>query len=235
MTSKYLPIKIEKKELLIDSREVAKAMDVDHGPWITNIVKKYRDKVAEEDFGIIHFKNGIIRGRGKPEKYALLTEEQALFLLTLSRNTARVVKLKANLVKAFSRTRLELEKAKIQMFRIQAVPGWEEERKQLKDSNATLMDAVKGYIERHSDELSDRCKKWLYNTVNNAMCKVLTGMNVPKYKREYKVDSFRDALPKEQLKLLEELESLTIRIINNTDAYPVDAVTEGAERLMLAA
>lgn len=50
-------------------------------------------------------------GRAKASRYALLTEEQSYFLLTLSRNTPHVVKLKLNLVQTFSRFRNNAQSA----------------------------------------------------------------------------------------------------------------------------
>ncbi len=44
---------------------------------------------------------GEIKGRGQPERYALLNEDQAYLLLTYSRNIKRVRALKIRLVKAF--------------------------------------------------------------------------------------------------------------------------------------
>ncbi|WP_158238587.1 Rha family transcriptional regulator [Pollutimonas subterranea] len=57
------------------------------------------------ELGVLQFQTGEITGRGQPEKYALLNEDQAYLLLTFSRNTARVRKLKVGLVKAFREAR----------------------------------------------------------------------------------------------------------------------------------
>ena len=95
-------------ELFIDSRIVASRLDVNHSAWMTNIVKKYQTQV-EQEFGILHFENGEIKGKGQPEKFVYLTEDQAISLLTLSRNSQVVVQCKFNLVKAFSQARKDLE------------------------------------------------------------------------------------------------------------------------------
>jgi phage regulator Rha-like protein len=61
----------------------------------------------EEVFGLVAFETRPDNlGRlNTPIKIALLTEEQATALMTLSRNTPQVVELKLNLVKAFSEAR----------------------------------------------------------------------------------------------------------------------------------
>ena len=64
--------------LVIDSRLVADQLDIDHGDWMQNTIKKYQPQ-AEQAFGILRFENGEIKGRGQPEKFVWLTEEQALF------------------------------------------------------------------------------------------------------------------------------------------------------------
>jgi hypothetical protein len=44
-----------------------------------NIIKKYQTQ-TEQSFGFLRFDNGEIKGRGQPEKFAWLSEEQSLFL-----------------------------------------------------------------------------------------------------------------------------------------------------------
>ena len=86
--------------LVVDSRLIAQELGIGHENFIET-VRKYQ-KQAEQAFGILRFETGEIKGRGQPEKYCLLTEEQATFYMTLSRNTPEVVELKIKLVKAFS-------------------------------------------------------------------------------------------------------------------------------------
>lgn len=90
--------------LVVDSRLIAEELGVNHSDWYQNILKKFQP-YAEQSFGILRFENGEIKGRGQPEKFAFLTEEQASFYMTLSRNTPEVVELKARLVRAFFEAR----------------------------------------------------------------------------------------------------------------------------------
>ncbi|MEO0373203.1 MAG: Rha family transcriptional regulator [Cyanobacteria bacterium P01_A01_bin.17] len=87
--------------LVVDSRLIAERLGLEHSAWITNIVKKYQAQ-AEQAFGILHFENGKIDGRGRPKVFIYLTEDQATFFMTLSRNTPEVIQCKIDLVKAFS-------------------------------------------------------------------------------------------------------------------------------------
>lgn len=87
--------------LVVDSRLIAERLGVNHSDWYRNIILKYQTD-TEQAFGKLRFENGEIKGRGQPEKCCLLTEDQATFLMTLSRNTPEVVACKATLVKSFS-------------------------------------------------------------------------------------------------------------------------------------
>jgi phage regulator Rha-like protein len=85
--------------LVIDSRLVAKGLAIEHESFLKTI-EKYKTK-TEKAFGILRFEIGEIKGRGQPEKYCFLNENQSTFYMTLSRNTPEVVELKLRLIKAF--------------------------------------------------------------------------------------------------------------------------------------
>lgn len=86
----------------IDSRLLAALLGNRHQS-LFELVKGYRADF--EALGILQFQTGEIQGRGQPEKFALLNEDQAYLVLTYSRNTARVRALKVRLVKAFREAR----------------------------------------------------------------------------------------------------------------------------------
>lgn len=96
--------------LVVDSRIVADQLGVNHSDWFRNIIKKYETQI-EKGFGVIRFENGKPESNskgGRPEKFAWLTEDQCLFVMTLSRNTDQVIECKINLVKAFAEARKQL-------------------------------------------------------------------------------------------------------------------------------
>lgn len=99
----------------------------------------------------------------------MLTENQAYYVFTLSRNSAKVVQLKAKLVRSFAQCRMQIETMKLEILRNQAEPQWQENRKQLKGSNQDLREAIAAYVKRHEDELSDNRKKFIYNNVNDKL------------------------------------------------------------------
>ena len=69
------------------------------------MIASYQQEI-EEDFGLIRFEIGKTttdkRGRGRPSKYALLTEDQTYAYLAYSQNTEQARARKRKLVKAFS-------------------------------------------------------------------------------------------------------------------------------------
>lgn len=91
-----------KDEPRIDSRVLAKHLANTH-QHVRELLTRYISDFRE--LGILRLQTGEIQGRGQPEKYAMLNEDQTYLLLTYSRNTATVRALKVRLVKAFREAR----------------------------------------------------------------------------------------------------------------------------------
>ncbi|VEP16093.1 hypothetical protein H1P_4020004 [Hyella patelloides LEGE 07179] len=118
--------------LVVDSRLIAENLDIKHKNLLGNI-EKYRKQI-ESGLGAIAFQTREFRtkqGNSSKERYAYLTEEQSTFLMTLSRNTDKVVQCKLELVKAFTKAKklikevipaqaIEIEKLKLQLQVAQA-------------------------------------------------------------------------------------------------------------------
>lgn len=95
----------------VDSRELAQRMGVKHKNTL-ELLQKHAAGFLE--FGKVAFKTEPLPGSrtGQKERFALLNEDQAYLLLSLSRNTPRVVALKVKLVQAFSAARKAAEQRK---------------------------------------------------------------------------------------------------------------------------
>jgi phage regulator Rha-like protein len=87
-----------------DTRLMAQHLGIKHKN-VFEMVKAHRDDF--EQFGVVPFQTEKPNGAagGRPERFALLNEDQAYLLLTFSRNTAKVRALKVKLVRAFSEAR----------------------------------------------------------------------------------------------------------------------------------
>jgi phage regulator Rha-like protein len=103
-----LPVVILNGELRTDSRDLASLLDHRHRNIFANI-KRYENEMAQ--LSIVRFENARLKTERLGEReqvFAMLTEDQCYFLLTLMRNNETVVKAKLNLVKAFRDARTQL-------------------------------------------------------------------------------------------------------------------------------
>ena len=99
--------------LVVDSRLIAQELGVTHKSFMET-VKKYQDQ-TEQAFGGLRFETAVPdKPTGNPPQFVYLTEDQATFLMTLSRNTPEVVRFKVILVTQFSQAKKVLaEQARI--------------------------------------------------------------------------------------------------------------------------
>ncbi|MFN6455893.1 MAG: Rha family transcriptional regulator [Nostoc sp. EfeVER01] len=96
-------------QLVVDSRIIAEELGIQHDNFIQNIYAYQTD--IEQAFGIVLFQTEKLKGPGRPKRFALLNENQATFLMTLSENTSQVIQCKLKLVVGFA-TAKELLRAK---------------------------------------------------------------------------------------------------------------------------
>lgn len=97
---------------LADSRRIAHHLGIAHESFFA-LLKKYQKEV-EEDFEVIRFEIGKpsqTASGGRPEHYALLTEDQTYTFLSYARNTRQARECKRLLVKAFASARQQLQAA----------------------------------------------------------------------------------------------------------------------------
>jgi len=94
---------------VVDSRIIAEKCGIQHKNAL-ELIDVHKDSI-EPAFGRVAFETATLSTAGGPQKmrFALLTEDQATFLITLTRNTAQVVAFKVALVKAFAEARRQLE------------------------------------------------------------------------------------------------------------------------------
>lgn len=110
-------VEIENKTAFIDSRVYcSNIIMVDHGDWMSNVLYKHQGTI-QQYFGQIIYRTVMEDVATSPPsvfktergnvttKYALLTEAQCNFALTLSRNTPEVVENKARLVADFEKAK----------------------------------------------------------------------------------------------------------------------------------
>jgi phage regulator Rha-like protein len=97
-------------ELVVDSRIIAEQLGIEHKHFVRNI--RSHQTVIEEHFGVLSFETAKPSEDslgGRPETFVWLTESQSTFVMTLSRNSPKVLICKVGLVKAFSEQKRQLE------------------------------------------------------------------------------------------------------------------------------
>ena len=111
-------------ELYVDSRLIAERLGIEHRNFLETL-DTYETRI-EKAFGVLRFETAKPKGPqgGRPARYGLLYEDQATFVMTLSRNSPEVVQAKLDLVTAFSRAKELLARRQGQESNIQHVPYW---------------------------------------------------------------------------------------------------------------
>lgn len=106
--AEQLTLHIAGPEPRVDSRILAKQLRNQHRAVVA-LIDKYRGKFA--GFVKVLFQKAPMPDSrtGQAERFALLTEDQAFFLLSLARNTDHVVDLKTQLIVAFRDARRATE------------------------------------------------------------------------------------------------------------------------------
>lgn len=175
-------------ELRADSRSFAPKLDVRHRQLMDNI-RKYQDKF--EALGVLPFETEKPSGDvgGRPEVYVLLNEDQAYFLLTLSRNSDAVVNAKLALVQAFRKARSQLVRADV--ARIEG-----------KKARLEETDSIKELVQYATDQGSQNAKMYYVNITK--MTNQILGIEAGQ----------RDKLPPatlDRIRLAETMIDVTIR------------------------
>lgn len=164
-----------RKEPRADSRLLAERLGINHKSLISQI-KRY--KTDFEEFGLLPFKRAKADGMGRPQNVIYLNEDQSTLILTYSKNTSKVRKLKKQLVKAFSFAKKQLQA-----------------RKDGIRPRIIAMDSVNLLIEQAERQGSKNAKKY-YSNITQLTYRTLFGST--------SID--RDSLSTEQLDLIAECE-----------------------------
>ena len=111
VTSSLHFVQVQSDTAYIDSRVYCReVIQVDHGDWMRDTLQKHQTLI-EQYFGLVRFETAYVnipRGGKKDTKYALFTEAQVNFALTLSRNTPKTMGQKAQLIAEFEQAKAQL-------------------------------------------------------------------------------------------------------------------------------
>ncbi len=174
---------------------------------VRNLIRDKKERL--EKYGILHFENAKLIGRGRPEKIYHLNERQATLLITFLDNTPTVEEFKTALVDEFFK--LRDEKAKWQLQRLSEQP-----------IKRVLKEAIKNWKYN---------KPYTYSNVNNLLLKSVTGLDAKKLKETRgNAKTGLDLLTVEEQQQYEEKERKAIAYIEAGFTYKqVKALLTGAK------
>ena len=118
----------------------------------------------------------------------------------------------------------------------QALEEYQEKHKarvQGKLTRRTLTDAIKDYIINHADEVSDNYKKWIYNNCTEAVNRLVFGRSAKKLKEDWVAIEVRSAMTTEELMIVDGVERLVVKLIDDFNFEPIAAIEEAGKRLLI--
>ena len=171
---------------------------------VKQLTKTYIKKFQK--LGKVTFEMSFNPKTSRNYKVYKLNEPQATFLITLMKNTDRVVNFKFELTKQFYAMREELLKRRIE--RHQGI----KERNALTDAIANLPDSKYSKVYKHR----------LYINITRLIYKILFNKTVPQLKKQFNVPekgNLRDYIPKTELAKTKALENQAATLINARLSY----------------
>ena len=113
-------------------------------------------------------------------------------------------------------------------------PGWMIDRQGGKENRELLADAIKDYIQRHREELSENAIKWMYTNATNKLYQLVYDRQARKLVEAIgcQKNSLRDNLSRKELQVLSAIEDVATQLIEQRDIHPSDAIVEAVERVL---
>lgn len=181
------------KEPFTTSKVIAEFTGMNHRR-VKDAIRKHENEILS--FGLLGECATESTG-GRPEEIYMLNEQQAAFLMTLLKNTEKVVEFKAELVRQFYAMREEIYMAKLAKI----------ERKQIRGS---MTDAIKSLPESPH-------KKFKYKQYTDLAYKLAIGKTAKQIREERranKKDTASDFLTAKELEAVSNLENHISVLLN---------------------
>lgn len=144
-------VKMIKNEAFTDSLVIAQGTENQYKN-VKELIQKYERDM--KDFGTLSVLNGESTG-GRPIEIILLNEEQATFLMTLLRNSKKVVTFKKELVQQFYQMR--------QYILEHNSPYWSATRLESKSNRRQETDEIKIFVAYAAEQGSKNAEKYYCN------------------------------------------------------------------------
>lgn len=176
---------IEKNNIYTTSMIISKNIKIDH----KSVVKLIKDYSSIDELKRLSVAKVSTKGRAIINY--LLTEEQALILVSLMSNTPEVIKFKVGLVKAF----IKYRKLASQLLIQKSNQDYIERRKETKVMRRECTDVIQSFVSYAEAQGSKSAPKYFMNFTRME----LTGL----FLIEQKFPNFRDVMNIKQLNLIE--------------------------------
>lgn len=144
---------------------------------LVKLLQRY--KLEFEEFGLLAFKMLVKKQKGKPKTYVFLNEDQAYFLLVLSRNTENAVTLKQRLIKEFTR----LRKRQVRQANLE----WQKARADGKIARHVETDTIQAFVDYATQQGSRNAQRYYCNLTKmtyKALGLVEQGLKIPNQLRD---------------------------------------------------
>lgn len=158
-------LSIVEREPRVDSRLIAECLGTDHRSTFRLLVKF---EAEFEALGIMRFEIAKSFRPGQPKKFAYLNEDQAVFLLTLTRNSPKVVALKLALTKAFKLAR----ESALQLRQLHLDPEWQRSRHDGKDMRRAVAEAIGDFV-TYAKAQGSANAGWYFTSITRMACRAL--------------------------------------------------------------
>ena len=191
-------VKIVDSVPVVSTLDMWEELEVEHNA-ILKLVRRYENKFQE----IRTFGFQIQKSKGKPTHFCYLDEEQATFLITLMRNSDKVVGFKFRLTREFYRQKRILSQIAAQQQNAQ----WLEDRRIGKITRSLATDRIKNFIEYATAQGSKKAHHYYFN-ISQMENKAL-------FLLEQKFPNLRDALDLHQLAVIRQADEIVVKALND--------------------
>lgn len=166
---------------------LSQGMDVEHRA-ILELIRKYKDRKI---FQTSTFEPQKLSTKGRSTEYYYLSENQSMFIITLMKNSEKVLDFKEALILAFSETKEKLRKVLTQKENAQ----WLRKRDESKSLRLECTDVIKEFVNYALDQGSKNASMY-YTNISKMELKGLFFL-------EERFPNMRDAMNIKQLNLIE--------------------------------
>lgn len=198
-----IQLNVVEREPRVDSRLIAARLGTDHRSTF-RLLSKF--KAEFETLGKVRFEIAP-SASGQQQRFAFLNEDQAVFLLTLTRNTEKVVALKLALTKAFKRARDDA----LRLRQLQLDPEWMRARQEGKTMRRAASEAIDAFVTYAKAQGSTHAHRY-FVTITRMTCRALFTFEPGQEKRMG--PTVRDHLDASQLAALAVVEDTVVKVLH---------------------